>query len=44
MPEYKNLPVTEQRWRELHDLKRAGETWDELLARLADNRRERIDA
>ena len=27
----KRIPVTEQRWRELNELKKAGQTYDELL-------------
>jgi len=30
----KRIPVTEERWKELNELKRAGETYDELLAEL----------
>jgi len=30
----KRIPVTEERWKELHDLKQAGQTWDDLLAEL----------
>jgi len=30
----RRIPVTEQRWTELNDLKRAGESYDELLRRL----------
>jgi len=30
----KRIPVTEDRWRELNELKGAGETYDELLAEL----------
>ncbi|SFS02020.1 hypothetical protein SAMN05216559_2585 [Halomicrobium zhouii] len=30
----KRIPVTEERWRELHDLKDAGQTYDELLEEL----------
>ena len=28
----KRIPVTEERWEELNELKGAGETYDELLA------------
>ena len=30
----KRIPVTEERWKELHDLKGPGETYDELLETL----------
>ena len=30
----KRIPVTEERWRELNKLKEAGETYDDLLAKL----------
>lgn len=30
----KRIPVTEDRWKELNDLKDAGQTYDELLAEL----------
>lgn len=30
----KRIPVTEERWRELSDLKEPGETYDELLEQL----------
>lgn len=30
----KRIPVTEERWKELNELKEAGETYDELLAEL----------
>lgn len=38
----KRIPVTEERWKELHDLKGPGETYDELLAQLIEehNRRQ----
>lgn len=32
----KRIPVTEERWEELHDLKRPGQTYDELLAELVE--------
>ena len=32
----KRIPVTEERWRELHDLKEPGQTYDELLAELVE--------
>lgn len=30
----KRIPVTEERWQELNDLKEAGQTYDELLKEL----------
>lgn len=30
----KRIPVTEERWTELHELKEAGQTYDELLEQL----------
>jgi predicted CopG family antitoxin len=30
----KRIPVTEERWKELNELKGAGETYDDLLAAL----------
>lgn len=30
----KRIPVTKERWQELSDLKRAGQTYDELLEEL----------
>lgn len=30
----KRIPVTEERWKELHDLKQPGQTYDELLEEL----------
>lgn len=30
----KRIPVTEERWKELNELKQAGQTYDELLADL----------
>lgn len=38
----KRIPVTEERWKELHDLKGPGETYDELLEQLIEehNRRQ----
>ncbi len=30
----KRIPVTEKRWKELHNLKEPGETYDELLKKL----------
>lgn len=45
----KRIPVTEQRWRELNELKGAGQTYDDLLKELIQqaNRRqlaERVQA
>ena len=34
MPANKRIPVTEERWKELNELKEAGETYDELLGEL----------
>jgi len=41
----KRIPVTEERWKELSDLKKAGETYDELLEQLIQehNRRQLAD-
>ncbi|RLM53725.1 hypothetical protein DVK02_12840 [Halobellus sp. Atlit-31R] len=41
----KRIPVTEERWKELNELKSAGETYDELLERLIQehNRRHLAD-
>lgn len=38
----KRIPVTEERWRELNQLKEAGQTYDELLEELIQehNRRQ----
>jgi len=38
----KRIPVTEERWKELNELKAAGETYDELLETLVQehNRRQ----
>lgn len=30
----KRIPVTEERWKELNEIKQAGETYDELLSEL----------
>jgi len=30
----KRIPVTEERWQQLHDMKDAGQTYDELLEEL----------
>lgn len=32
----KRIPVTEERWEELHELKGPGRTYDELLAELVE--------
>ncbi|KZN26055.1 hypothetical protein A4G99_23555 [Haladaptatus sp. R4] len=37
----KRIPVTEERFRELGDLKGAGETYDELLAELIEEHKKR---
>ncbi|WP_349253544.1 hypothetical protein [Halobacterium salinarum] len=34
----KRIPVTEDRWEELNDLKSAGQTYDELLKELIQER------
>lgn len=34
MSDYKRIPVSEERWKELGELKRAGQTYDELLDEL----------
>ena len=36
----KRIPVKEPTWKDLHDLKEAGESYDELIARMI--RRERV--
>lgn len=36
----KRIPVTEERWKELHALKGAGQTYDELLEQLIREHRE----
>lgn len=39
----KRIPVTEERWRELNDLKEAGQTYDDLLEELVQSyNRERL--
>lgn len=35
----KRIPVTEERWKELHELKEPGQTYDELLEDLVDEYR-----
>ena len=37
MPANKRIPVTEERWKELSDLKEAGQTYDELVEELIQN-------
>ncbi|PSP78908.1 hypothetical protein BRC81_05375 [Halobacteriales archaeon QS_1_68_20] len=37
----KRIPVTEKRWRELNELKEAGQTYDELLKELIQQRNRR---
>lgn len=32
----KRIPVTEERWKELGELKEPGQTWDDVLAELVD--------
>ena len=41
----KRIPVTEERWNELNELKQAGQTYDELLEELVEehNRRQLAD-
>lgn len=41
MPATKRIPVTEERWKELNELKRAGETYDELLEELIQEHQRR---
>ncbi|GAB3681741.1 antitoxin VapB family protein [Salinarchaeum laminariae] len=35
----KRIPVTEERWKELHDLKGPGQTFDELIEELVEERK-----
>ncbi|KXA95149.1 hypothetical protein AKJ65_02490 [candidate division MSBL1 archaeon SCGC-AAA259E19] len=43
MPASKRIPLSEKRWKELHDLKEAGQTYDELLKDLVrEYRREKL--
>ena len=35
----KRIPVTEERWNELHEMKGAGETYDELIEKLIKERK-----
>jgi len=37
----KRIPVTEQRWKELNELKEAGETYDDLLGELIQEHQRR---
>lgn len=37
----KRIPVTEDRWQELNELKQAGQTYDELLKELIQERNRR---
>lgn len=37
----KRIPVTEERWRELNEIKEAGETYDDLLAELIQEHQRR---
>ena len=37
----KRIPVTEQRWKELNQMKEAGQTYDDLLEELLRNERRR---
>ncbi|MUW13748.1 hypothetical protein GJ633_03045 [Halorubrum sp. CBA1125] len=37
----KRIPVTEERWKELNDLKEAGETYDDLLGELIQEHQRR---
>jgi predicted CopG family antitoxin len=37
----KRIPVTEERWKELNELKAAGETYDELLEELIQEHQRR---
>lgn len=40
-PADKRIPVTEETWKELGELKGAGETYDDLLSRLVERERKR---
>lgn len=35
----KRIPVTEEQWRELHELKDPGQTFDELIEELVEERK-----
>ena len=37
----KRIPVTEERWKELNELKEAGETYDDLLGELIQEHQRR---
>lgn len=37
----KRIPVTEERWKELNDLKEAGQTYDDLLEELVQEHQRR---
>jgi predicted CopG family antitoxin len=37
----KRIPVTEERWKELNELKQAGETYDDLLGELIQEHQRR---
>jgi predicted CopG family antitoxin len=37
----KRIPVTEERWKELNQLKEAGETYDDLLGELIQEHQQR---
>jgi predicted CopG family antitoxin len=37
----KRIPVTEERWKELNELKEAGETYDDLLGELLQEHQRR---
>jgi predicted CopG family antitoxin len=37
----KRIPVTEERWKELNELKGAGETYDDLLVKLIQEHQRR---
>lgn len=40
-PANKRIPVTEERWKDLNQLKEAGETYDDLLAELIQEHKRR---
>ena len=40
-PANKRIPVTEDRWNELNDLKQAGQTYDDLLEELIQEHQRR---
>lgn len=37
----KRIPVTEERWKQLHELKGPGQTFDELIEELVEERKKR---